>query len=131
MGPYQMEPLAAIALPSARNESNAGIVDERRMRHKHLYIAPPLISRVRGVDDARERKFGPCAVLQCWIITVSFLPIFSLGGKKGRMFGAVGLIPRHLQWPAKLAFLSVTLVPALMVVFVLEGGLFQSSKKPK
>ena len=50
------------------------------------------------------------------IITVSFLPIFTLESQEGRLFGPLAFTKTFSM--AAAALLSVTLVPALMILFV-------------
>ena len=66
------------------------------------------------IDAAVE--VGPALFFSLLVITVSFLPIFTLEAQEGRLF-------KPLAWTktfsmAAAALLSVTLVPALMVLFV-------------
>jgi Cu(I)/Ag(I) efflux system membrane protein CusA/SilA len=59
---------------------------------------------------------------------VSFLPVFALEAQEGRLFASAGLDQdlRHGRWPH---FLSVTLVPVLMLLFV-RGKILPGSAKP-
>ncbi|WP_197432844.1 efflux RND transporter permease subunit, partial [Methylobacterium sp. CCH7-A2] len=61
------------------------------------------------------------------VITVSFLPIFTLEAEEGRLFGPLAFTKTFAM--AAAALLSVTLVPALMVVFV-RGRIIPESRNP-
>ena len=83
--------------------------------HKHLERAPPDKSRVQVLIDAAT-EVGPALFFSLLIITVSFLPIFTLESQEGRLFSPLAFTKTFSM--AAAAFLSVTLVPALMVIFV-------------
>src|SRR5437667_398642 len=61
------------------------------------------------------------------IITVSFLPIFTLESQEGRLFGPLAFTKTFSM--AAAALLSVTLVPALMVIFV-RGRIVPEHRNP-
>ena len=61
------------------------------------------------------------------IITVSFLPIFTLEAQEGRLFSPLAFTKTFAM--AAAAVLSVTLVPALMVFFV-RGKIIPEHKNP-
>ena len=94
--------------------------------HKHLERAAPNKPRVEVLIEAAT-EVGPALFFSLLIITVSFLPIFSLEGQEGRMFGPLAYTKTFAM--AAAAFLSVTLVPALMVVFV-RGRIIPEHKNP-
>jgi Cu(I)/Ag(I) efflux system membrane protein CusA/SilA len=94
--------------------------------HKHLERSPPDKPRIE-VLIAAATEVGPALFFSLLIITVSFLPIFSLEGQEGRMFGPLAYTKTFAM--AAAAFLSVTLVPALMVVFV-RGRIIPEHKNP-
>ncbi len=83
--------------------------------HKHLERAPPGKPRIQVLIDAAS-EVGPALFFSLLIITVSFLPIFTLESQEGRLFGPLAFTKTFAM--AAAAFLSVTLVPALMVIFV-------------
>ncbi|MEZ5608982.1 MAG: CusA/CzcA family heavy metal efflux RND transporter, partial [Rhodocyclaceae bacterium] len=73
------------------------------------------------------REVGPALFFSLLIITVSFLPVFTLEGQEGRLFSP-------LAWTKTLAmagaaFLSVTLVPVLMLFFV-RGRIVPEHRNP-
>lgn len=83
--------------------------------HKHLERAEPSTSRVTILIEAAS-EVGPALFFSLLIITVSFLPIFTLESQEGRLFGPLAFTKTFAM--AAAALLSVTLVPALMVIFV-------------
>lgn len=88
----------------------------------------PLSSGERGqvlLDAAKQ--VGPAIFFSLLIIVVSFLPVFLLEAQEGRMF-------RPLAWTKTLAvafssLLAITLVPALMPIFI-RGRLRAESANP-
>ncbi|MFT3758668.1 efflux RND transporter permease subunit [Thauera sp.] len=73
------------------------------------------------------REVGPALFFSLLIITVSFLPVFTLEGQEGRLFAP-------LAWTKTLAMagaalLSVTLVPVLMLFFV-RGRIVPEHRNP-
>jgi Cu(I)/Ag(I) efflux system membrane protein CusA/SilA len=83
--------------------------------HKHLERAPPGRPRVE-VLIAAASEVGPALFFSLLVITVSFLPIFTLEAQEGRLFAPLAFTKTFAM--AAAALLSVTLVPALMVIFV-------------
>jgi Cu(I)/Ag(I) efflux system membrane protein CusA/SilA len=94
--------------------------------HKHLERAQPGIPRVQ-VLIAAASEVGPALFFSLLIITVSFLPIFSLEAQEGRLFKPLAYTKTFSM--AAAALLSVTLVPALMIVFV-RGRIIPEQKNP-
>ncbi len=94
--------------------------------HKHLERAPPDKPRVEILIEAAS-QVGPALFFSLLIITVSFLPIFTLESQEGRMFGPLAFTKTFAM--AAAALLSVTLVPALMVVFV-RGRIIPEHRNP-
>ncbi|MEA1832001.1 CusA/CzcA family heavy metal efflux RND transporter [Methylobacterium durans] len=94
--------------------------------HKHLERAPPAKPRVEILVEAAA-EVGPALFFSLLIITVSFLPIFTLEGQEGRLFGPLAFTKTFAM--AAAALLSVTLVPALMVLFV-RGRIVPEHRNP-
>ncbi|MDE3744219.1 efflux RND transporter permease subunit [Methylobacterium radiotolerans] len=94
--------------------------------HKHLERAPPGKRRVEVLVEAAA-EVGPSLFLSLLIVTVSFLPIFTLEGEEGRLFGPLAVTKTFAM--AAAALLSVTLVPALMVLFV-RGRIVPEHRNP-
>jgi copper/silver efflux system protein len=94
--------------------------------HKHLERAEPGKARVEILVEAAI-EVGPALFFSLLIITVSFLPIFSLEAQEGRLFSPLAYTKTFSM--AAAAVLSVTLVPALMVIFV-RGRIVPEQKNP-
>jgi copper/silver efflux system protein len=94
--------------------------------HKHLERAEPGKSRVTILIEAAS-EVGPALFFSLLIITVSFMPIFTLEAQEGRLFSPLAFTKTFAM--AAAALLSVTLVPALMVIFV-RGKIVPEHKNP-
>ena len=94
--------------------------------HKHLERAPPGQSRVEILIEAAS-EVGPALFFSLLIITVSFMPIFTLESQEGRLFSPLAFTKTFAM--AAAAILSVTLVPALMVLFV-RGRIIPEHRNP-
>jgi len=94
--------------------------------HKHLERAAPSKPRLQILLDATS-EVGPALFFSLLIITVSFLPIFTLEAQEGRLFGPLAYTKTFAM--AAAALLSVTLVPALMVIFV-RGRIIPEHRNP-
>src|ERR1700688_3467833 len=94
--------------------------------HKHLERAEPGRSRVDILIEAAS-EVGPALFFSLLIITVSFMPIFTLESQEGRLFSPLAFTKTFSM--AAAALLSVTLVPALMVVCV-RGRIVPEDKNP-
>jgi Cu(I)/Ag(I) efflux system membrane protein CusA/SilA len=94
--------------------------------HKHLERASSETPRIQ-ILVAAASEVGPSLFFSLLIITVSFLPIFSLEAQEGRLFGPLAYTKTFAM--AAAALLSVTLVPVLMVVFI-RGRIVPEQKNP-
>jgi Cu(I)/Ag(I) efflux system membrane protein CusA/SilA len=94
--------------------------------HKHLERADPDKPRIEVLIEAAS-EVGPSLFFSLLIITVSFLPIFTLESQEGRLFGPLAFTKTFAM--AAAALLSVTLVPALMVLFV-RGRIVPEHRNP-
>ncbi len=94
--------------------------------HKHLERAEPGRQRVAVLIEAAS-EVGPALFFSLLIITVSFMPIFTLESQEGRLFSPLAFTKTFSM--AAAALLSVTLVPALMVVCV-RGRIVPEHKNP-
>jgi Cu(I)/Ag(I) efflux system membrane protein CusA/SilA len=72
-------------------------------------------------------EVGPSLFFSLLIVTVSFLPIFALEAQEGRLFKPLAWTKTFAMAAASL--LSVTLVPALMVLFI-RGKIRPEGKNP-
>jgi len=94
--------------------------------HKHLERAEEGKPRVDILIEAAS-EVGPALFFSLLIITVSFLPIFTLEAQEGRLFSPLAFTKTFAM--AAAAFLSLTLVPALMVIFV-RGKIVPEHRNP-
>ncbi|MBA7470537.1 Cation efflux system protein CusA [subsurface metagenome] len=94
--------------------------------HKHLEHAPKDKPRGEVLIEAAI-EVGPALFFSLLVITVSFLPIFALEAQEGRMFKPLAFTKTFAM--AAAALLSVTLVPALMFLFV-RGKIMPESRNP-
>jgi copper/silver efflux system protein len=94
--------------------------------HKHLERAPPDAPRLPLIRAACV-EVGPALFFSLLIITVSFLPVFTLEAQEGRMFAPLAYTKTFAM--AASALLSVTLVPVLMLLFI-RGKVMPEKKNP-
>jgi len=94
--------------------------------HKHLERAkhgePRATILIRAASEV-----GPALFFSLLIITVSFLPIFTLEAQEGRLFGPLAFTKTFAM--ASAALLSITLVPALMIIFI-RGRIIPEHRNP-
>ena len=100
--------------------------------HKHLErldrLKPLHTTKDRAeamIDACRE--VGPSLFFSLLIITVSFLPVFTLEAQEGRLFSPLAYTKTFAM--AGSALLSVTLVPVLMLIFI-RGKVMPEAKNP-
>ena len=94
--------------------------------HKHLERASPGQTR-RDIMYEACKEVGPALFFSLLIITVSFLPVFTLESQEGRMFSPLAFTKTFSM--AAAALLSVTLVPVLMLIFI-RGHIISEQKNP-
>jgi Cu(I)/Ag(I) efflux system membrane protein CusA/SilA len=93
--------------------------------HKHIEHNP-LADRTE-VIIAAARQVGKPLFFSLIIITVSFIPVFTLEAQEGRLFKPLSFTKTFSMLFA--AFLSITLVPALMVIFI-KGRIASEGRNP-
>jgi Cu(I)/Ag(I) efflux system membrane protein CusA/SilA len=94
--------------------------------HKHLERLKEGESRFEAMLAACK-EVGSALFFSLLIITVSFLPVFTLESQEGRMFSPLAFTKTFSM--AGAALLSVTLVPVLMMLFI-RGKIMPESKNP-
>jgi copper/silver efflux system protein len=94
--------------------------------HKRLERADPGASRME-VLIAAAQEVGPALFFSLLVITVSFIPIFTLQEQEGRLFKPLAYTKTFAMGAA--AILSIVLVPALMALFV-RGKIAPEDKNP-
>ena len=94
--------------------------------HKRLERAGPDADRTAVIVGAAQ-EVGPALFFSLLVITVSFVPIFALEAQEGRLFKPLAFTKTFAM--AAAALLSVTVVPALMVVFI-RGRIVPERRNP-
>ena len=94
--------------------------------HKHLEHLKPDEPRMDAIIAAC-REVGPALFFSLLIITVSFLPVFTLEAQEGRLFKPLAFTKTFSM--AGAAMLSITLVPVLMLLFI-RGRIPPENKNP-
>ena len=100
--------------------------------HKHL----ERLDRMKPDHTVKDRaeamldackEVGPALFFSLLIITVSFLPVFTLESQEGRLFSPLAYTKTFSM--AGAALLSITLVPVLMLLFI-RGKIMPEAKNP-
>jgi Cu(I)/Ag(I) efflux system membrane protein CusA/SilA len=91
--------------------------------HKHLEAwnhenpdRRPTAAEQVGLISEAAAEVGPALFFSLLIITLSFLPVFTLEAQEGKLFGPLAFTKTYSM--AAAAGLSVTLIPVLMYYFV-------------
>jgi copper/silver efflux system protein len=97
--------------------------------HKHLERLKEDHSNQQRVEAmlAACKEVGPALFFSLLIITVSFLPVFTLESQEGRLFSPLAYTKTFSM--AGAAILSITLVPVLMMLFI-RGRIMPEAKNP-
>ncbi|AYH45457.1 CusA/CzcA family heavy metal efflux RND transporter [Azoarcus sp. DN11] len=102
------------------------MIENVHKRLEHLPGDAPQSARAETMIRACK-EVGPALFFSLLIITVSFLPVFTLEGQEGRMFSPLAFTKTFAM--AGAALLSVTLVPVLMMLFI-RGRIMPEAKNP-
>ncbi len=95
--------------------------------HKHMQRTEITDeNRWQVVTDA-TLEVGPALFFSLLIITVSFLPVFSLQAQEGRLFSPLAFTKTYTM--AAAAILAITLIPVLMGYFV-RGKIMPEQRNP-
>lgn len=95
--------------------------------HKHMERTPITHENRWKIVTKSASEVGPALFFSLLIITVSFIPVFTLEAQEGRMFAPLAFTKTYAM--AASAFLAVTLVPVLMGYFI-RGKIFPEHKNP-
>ncbi len=97
--------------------------------HRKLSVMPKAASDAQKRDAIllAAKEVGPGLFFSLLIITVSFLPVFALTGQSYKLFAPLAFTKTYAM--AFAAFLSVTLVPVLMV-WLIRGKIFKEMQNP-
>jgi Cu(I)/Ag(I) efflux system membrane protein CusA/SilA len=94
--------------------------------HKHLERDAGTKPHWRIIADAAT-EVGPALFYSLLVITVSFVPVFTLQAQEGRLFKPLAFTKTYAM--AAAALLSITLVPVLMGYFI-RGRILSEHKNP-
>jgi Cu(I)/Ag(I) efflux system membrane protein CusA/SilA len=95
--------------------------------HKHMERTPLTAENRWKVVSAAASEVGPALFFSLLIITVSFVPVFTLEAQEGRMFSPLAFTKTYAM--AASAALAITLVPVLMGYFI-RGHVMPEHKNP-
>ena len=91
--------------------------------HKHLEREGDAWKAAR--ESALE--VGPALFFSLLVITVSFLPVFTLTGQEGKLFSPLAYTKTYAMGAS--AILAITLLPILMGYFI-RGSIFRENRNP-
>lgn len=95
--------------------------------HKHMEKTPLTDENRWQIVSKAASEVGPALFFTLLIITVSFVPVFTLEAQEGRMFSPLAFTKTYAM--AASAALSITLVPVLMGYFI-RGKILPEHKNP-
>lgn len=95
--------------------------------HKHMERTPLTKENRWQIVAASASEVGPALFFSLLIITVSFVPVFTLEAQEGRMFSPLAYTKTYAM--AASAALTITLVPVLMGYFI-RGKVLSEHKNP-
>lgn len=95
--------------------------------HKHMEKTPLTPENRWDIVSKSATEVGPALFFSLLIITVSFVPVFTLEAQEGRMFSPLAFTKTYAM--AASAALAVTLVPVLMGYFI-RGKILPEHKNP-
>ena len=95
--------------------------------HKHMEKTPLTAENRWRVVAASASEVGPALFFSLLIITVSFMPVFTLEAQEGRMFSPLAFTKTYAM--AASAALAVTVIPVLMGYFI-RGKVTPEGKNP-
>ncbi len=94
--------------------------------HKHIERNRGKKERTQIIIDS-AKEVGPALFFSLLIITISFLPVLVLQGQSGRLFKPLAFTKTFAI--AASALVSITVIPALTVIFV-KGKVISESRNP-
>ena len=95
--------------------------------HKHMEKTPLTPENRWDIVSKSATEVGPALFFSLLIITVSFVPVFTLEAQEGRMFSPLAFTKTYAM--AASAALAVTLVPVLMGYFI-RGKVLPEHRNP-
>ena len=123
--------LGGIAIAIGAMVDGAIVMIENAHKHLETMVADkgrPLESGEHwDAVTSASREVGPALFFSLLIITVSFLPVFTLQAQEGRLFSPLAFTKTYAM--AAAALLAITLVPVLMGYFI-RGKIPAEAKNP-
>lgn len=122
--------LAGIAIAIGAMIDGAIVMIENMHKHmeRSLINGEPLNDNNRWqVVSRAASEVGPSLFFSLLIITVSFLPVFTLEAQEGKLFSPLAFTKTYAM--AAAAILAITLVPVLMGYFI-RGNIISEKKNP-
>jgi Cu(I)/Ag(I) efflux system membrane protein CusA/SilA len=95
-------------------------------QYSHEFGQPDRSQQMSLIIDA-AREVGPALFFSLLIITLSFIPVFTLEAQEGKLFAPLAFTKTYAM--AAAAGLSVTLVPVLMTLFI-RGRIRSEQENP-
>ncbi len=95
--------------------------------HKHIEREPLTDKNRWRIVTESAVEVGPALFFSLLIITVSFVPVFTLEAQEGRMFSPLAFTKTYAM--AAAAALAITLVPVLMGYFI-RGNILAENQNP-
>jgi len=121
--------LGGIAIAIGAMVDAAIIMIENAHKHlEHESLKPPSERKEHWqliLDSSKE--VGPSLFYSLLVITVSFIPVFTLGSQEGRLFKPLAFTKTYSM--AAAAILSITVVPVLMGYFI-RGRILPEGRNP-
>ena len=113
--------LGGIAIAIGAMVDAAVVMIENAHKHLEAWGRENPDRRPTGAEQARliagaAAEVGPALFFSLLIITLSFVPVFTLEAQEGKLFGPLAFTKTYSM--AAAAALSVTLIPVLMFYFV-------------
>ena len=95
--------------------------------HKHIEKTPITKQNRWEIVAKSASEVGPALFFSLLIVTVSFVPVFTLEAQEGKMFSPLAYTKTYAM--AAAAILAITLIPVLMGYFI-RGKIKPESKNP-
>lgn len=105
------------------------------VENAHTHLASARARKGRDLSESERwqtigescREVGPALFFSLLVITVSFIPIFTMQAQEGRMFSPLAFTATYAM--AAAAILAITLVPVIMGLFM-RGSIIEERKNP-
>ncbi|MDR1008101.1 MAG: efflux RND transporter permease subunit [Campylobacteraceae bacterium] len=118
----------AIAIGAMVDAAIVMVENAHKKIEKRLHVNQPLSSKERwNLIAEASIEVGPALFISLLIITLSFIPIFTLEGEEGRLFKPLAFTKTYSM--AGAAILAVTAIPILMGYWI-RGKIPKESQNP-